>query len=136
MSFAPLPEHARPQELARYCGVSLRTARRWKALGHMPRWAAVGFALLRDGDLGVISPEWRGWLIRRGELISPENWCFSPGEVVAIPSLYGLIRALERDLRRPGPALVAEPRRIADAKAGPRALAPEGPKVAAPGGPD
>ena len=71
------------------CGVSRRTLKRWKRTGHVPRWAQILIRLL-DGELDAIDPAFSGWIIRRGELVSPENWCFTPGEVRSIPLLQTL----------------------------------------------
>lgn len=35
------------------------------------------------GDLGVFDPEWRGWIIRRGQLVSPEGWEIRVSDVLA-----------------------------------------------------
>ena len=94
-----------PATLAAYCGASIRTAERWRARGKMPAGLAVAVALLHDGDLGVFSAAWRGWKLVRGELVSPENWCFRPGEVAAIPIVSQQMRLYQR--------LAAEPAQFA-----------------------
>lgn len=91
--------------LAETCGVSTRTAERWRARGKMPAALALAVALLQDGDLGVFSAAWRGWKLVRGELVSPENWCFRPGEVAAIPIVSQQLRLYQR--------LAAEPAQFA-----------------------
>lgn len=91
----------RAEELALLTGMSLRTARRWKATGRMPASFALGLALLRDGDLGVLDPEWRGWRLIKGQLYTPDNWGFRPGELVAVPILYQLRDELQRKLKQP-----------------------------------
>jgi len=82
--------------LAETCGVSLRTAERWRARGQMPAALALAVALLHDGDLGVFSAAWRGWKLVRDELVSPEHWCFRPGEVAAIPLVSQQLRLYQR----------------------------------------
>lgn len=82
--------------LAATCGVSLRTAERWRARGTMPAALALAVALLQDGDLGVFSAAWRGWKLVRDELVSPENWTFRPGEVAAIPLMSQQVRLYQR----------------------------------------
>lgn len=67
----------------------------------MPAGYALALALLRDGDLGVISSEWRGWRLIKGELFSPDNWGFRPGEIAAVPILYQLQAELKKQLRTP-----------------------------------
>jgi hypothetical protein len=40
--------------------------------------------MLLRGDLGCLDPAWRGWIVRGGQLISPENWVATPGDVLSI----------------------------------------------------
>lgn len=88
-----------PRDLARLAGVSLRTARRWRATGHIPRPARVLIAVkLGWLELGVLSPAWSGWYLRRGELVSPDGWTFSAGELLALPFRYQQLRHAEREL--------------------------------------
>ncbi len=70
-------------------GVSRITLQRWKRTRRLPRWAAILIRLL-DGELEAIDPAFAGWIIRRGQLVSPENWCFTPGEIRSIPILHTL----------------------------------------------
>ncbi len=74
------------------CGVSRRTLERWKRSRRVPRWAVILIRLL-DGELEAIDPAFAGWIIRRGELVSPENWCFTPGEIRSIPLLHSALAA-------------------------------------------
>lgn len=74
------------------CGVSRRTLERWKRSRRLPRWAVILIRLL-DGELDAIDPAFAGWIIRRGELVSPENWCFTPGEIRSIPLLHSALAA-------------------------------------------
>lgn len=101
MKLAPYPEGRHPSSIARACGVTVRTAWRWKRAGHMPAAYALGLQLLEDGDLGALSPAWRGWVLRRDEIISPDNWRFRPGEIQALPLKVQLIGELKRQLARP-----------------------------------
>lgn len=72
----------RVNEIAQRCGVSLKTARRWKAGQIVPPPAAI---MLLTRDLGYLHPAWTGWVISlRGELCSPENWVATPGDVLSI----------------------------------------------------
>lgn len=99
MRTAATPPGIRAEELAHVTGTSLRTARRWKASGRMPAGYALALALLRDGDLGALAPEWTGWRLMRGQLYSPDNWGFRPGEIAAVPILYQLQAELKKQLR-------------------------------------
>lgn len=72
---------------------SERTRRRWQKRGIPARARALA------GDLAAIDPAWAGWILRRGELVSPEGLCFRPGEVLSIPLRIQQVRALERDAR-------------------------------------
>lgn len=57
------------------------------------------FAL--EGELGAIAPAFRGWRLdaRHGELVSPEAWRFTPGEICSLPLQFGLVRELQRQVR-------------------------------------
>jgi hypothetical protein len=68
------------KELARICGISERTARRWKNGTVCPPETAL---MILRGDLGVFDPEWRGWLLRSGCLVSPEGWELRMPDVLA-----------------------------------------------------
>src|SRR6478735_924718 len=98
---AKYPADRAPESIARACGVSIRTARRWKASGSMPAIYLLGLQLLEEGDLGALHPAWRGWCLRRDQLFSPENWGFRPGELLAIPLQQQLVGELRRQLAKP-----------------------------------
>jgi len=69
-------------EIARLCGISLKTATRWKRGQVVPPETAL---MVLRRDLGCFHPRWSGWHISgRGELCSPENWIATPGDVLAI----------------------------------------------------
>ena len=87
-----------PAGLSGRVGVSDITLRRWKRSRRLPPWAAILIRLL-DGELDAIDPAWRGWIIRRGELVSPENWCFRPGEVRSIPLMHASLAAYRSPMR-------------------------------------
>jgi hypothetical protein len=72
-------------------GVSAQSLKRWKRTRRVPRWAFILIALLA-GELDQIDRAFTGWLLRNGELISPEGWRFTPGEIRSIPFLYGQVR--------------------------------------------
>lgn len=80
------------EEIARLCGVSVATARRWRRGVTQPSQSA---RMILAADLGCFDPAWRGWTIRRGKLISREGWEATPGEVLAIPLMHGKISAYQ-----------------------------------------
>jgi hypothetical protein len=75
-------------EIARICRVDLATARRWKRGATCPPKTAL---MILAGDLGAFDPEWRGWCLRRGELVSPEGWCITVGDVLSAPLMRAQI---------------------------------------------
>jgi len=68
------------KQIARVARVDPTTARRWRR-GVVP--VPAGILLLLSGDLGCFDPAWSGWILRRGQLISPEGWEATPGQVLA-----------------------------------------------------
>ncbi|HZT04351.1 MAG TPA: DUF3653 domain-containing protein [Steroidobacteraceae bacterium] len=95
-----------PAGYAGRLGVSDTTLRRWKRTRRLPRWAEILITIL-SGDLSPVDPAFAGWHLRRGELVSPEGWCFTAGEIRSIPLLHGQVRewrgralAAERELER------------------------------------
>jgi hypothetical protein len=83
-------------EIARICLVNERTARRWKDGARRPPATSL---MILSADLGVFDPAWRGWVIRRGKLMSPEGWEVTAGEVLATPLMRMQILAYQRDQR-------------------------------------
>lgn len=73
--------HYSINEIARICGVSLKTAQRWKAGQTVPHATAI---MVLRRDLGCFDPAWAGWTIHRNQLCSPENWIATPGDVLSI----------------------------------------------------
>lgn len=86
--------------LARLTWSSLRTVRRWRAAGMMPRWAFNVLTLLLQRPLGMLDEEWDGWHLRTGTIEAPNGWRFTPGELMAIPLRLQQIAALELELAR------------------------------------
>lgn len=85
------------KDIASTCGVDLTTARRWKRRAQCPPpWA---LPLLR-GDLGFFDPAWKGWRLIRGELVSPENWRITLGDVLAQRLVAAQIAAYQSENRR------------------------------------
>lgn len=87
--------------LAQLTGAHPTTARRWKRAARPPSWLARLVRLVVEGDLGEMSAAWRGWKLVSGELVSPEGWTATPGEVRALPLMHGQIAAYQAQLRLP-----------------------------------
>lgn len=90
------------EEIALLCGVSLRTACRWKSGAVTMDTAS---KLILAGDLGCFAPEWSGWVVNGNLLISPEGWKITVNDVLATPLQRGQVamyqienRGLKRDL--------------------------------------
>ncbi len=83
--------------IAEKCNVHPDTARRWKRTGNVPAAAVVAIRALYECDLGALDRAWAGWILRRGELVSPAGDRLTPGMVLA-GKYY---RELERE--RTGP---------------------------------
>jgi len=84
------------KEIARICHVDLTTARRWKRKADCPMMARV----LILGDLGCFDPRWKGWRLYKGNLISPEGWEITKGDVISSPLLRQQLAAFKTELRR------------------------------------
>jgi hypothetical protein len=86
----------RAEDIAERCGVSVSTARRWKAgTSQIPATAA---AILL-GELGAFSGSWRGWLIQGEEIVSPDGWRISRNDALAVPLLHGQIAAMRQRIK-------------------------------------
>lgn len=72
-------------ELVRLTGCHAATARRWRANGSLP--PPVGRLLRILANRLSEAPGWRGWQLINGELVSPENWRYTAGEVLALTFL-------------------------------------------------
>lgn len=89
---------ARPiKEIARICGVSLRTVRRWRDGTRRPPDTAL---MLLSRDLGYLDPHWRGWTIRGEHIVSPEHWRVSRNDALSVPLLHQQISVLKAENRR------------------------------------
>ena len=85
--------------IAEACGVSPKTAMRWKTGQSVPPKTAL---MIIERDLGCFSPAWRGWRIRGEELVSPEGWIITRNDVLATPlmrSQLAIYQAENRALR-------------------------------------
>lgn len=83
-------------EIAQICKVDLTTARRWKRGAKCPPNSAL---MLLSGDLGYLDPRWAGWTIRAGEIISPEGWRATPGDVLSIQLTQAQLSAYRTENR-------------------------------------
>lgn len=87
--------HYNINEIARICGVSLKTVRRWRK-GQVGIPETVIMVLSRD--VGIFHPDWAGWHIsRRGELCSPENWIATPGAVRSLQMMNRTLAVYRRE---------------------------------------
>src|SRR6202453_2838608 len=84
-------------ELARICHVSLKTASRWKDGTTCPPKSAL---LLLAADLGCFDAKWKGWRLYQGNLVSPEGWEITKGDVISSPILRQQLAAFKMELRR------------------------------------
>jgi hypothetical protein len=91
------PTDRTARELARGCGVSIRTARRWVNSGKVP---ALYASALEEGDLGRVSPAWRGFRFLRDQLVTPGGEKLRPGEITSIPLRQQQLRLLELAVAR------------------------------------
>ena len=68
--------------------------------------------MLLSRDLGHFHARWAGWIINQtGELVSPENWIASPGDVLSIQLTQAQLSAYRTENR----ALKAELESVAAA---------------------
>lgn len=97
-----------PAELvANWCGVTVRTAERWKRGERKPSTSAVKlFELHRSRR--VLGCEWDGWSVNGASIFDPEGNETSQAQLRA----YYLVYQLCQELRRHDPAAVAEFERI------------------------
>lgn len=84
-------------ELVKLTGCHAATARRWRAIGSCPPPVGRLLRILANRLLG--SPGWRGWQLIDGELVSPENWRYTAGEVLALTFLRAQLANSETQLR-------------------------------------
>lgn len=87
--------------LAEVTGTHKDTARRWKRAGLVPRHFADLVQLRIHGDLGVLSPAWKGFRLRNDHIWTPEDQPVKFGELRAIPYNRELIRELQHQLEQP-----------------------------------
>ncbi|MFT3905141.1 MAG: DUF3653 domain-containing protein [Steroidobacteraceae bacterium] len=87
--------------LAQLTGVTLRTAQRWKRAGAIPQRYRDSLSLTLEGDLGHLCPQWRGFRLLKGTLMTPEGEALTPGDLRAVPIRKAQVRELERRLSEP-----------------------------------
>ncbi len=92
------------ETLAAATGAHLTTARRWKRLSVLPAWLARFVRVIVEGHLEDIAAAWSGWRIVAGELVSPEGWAVSPGEIRALPFLRQQLTHYRAQARLPAQA--------------------------------
>jgi hypothetical protein len=90
--------------LAKLTGAHITTARRWKRLPALPTWLCRLVRVLVDGELAEIDQAWDGWRIVAGELIAPEGWAFTAGEIRALPFMRQQLAHLQALQRIPAQA--------------------------------
>lgn len=83
------------RHIAAFCGVSLKTAARWKAGQSVPPKTAL---MILERDLGCFGPEWRGWRVSGEDLVSPSGWCVNRNDALIVPLMHGQIAALRAEL--------------------------------------
>jgi Phage protein len=87
-----------PRDLMALCHVDERTVRRWLKRTTCPS-AGTWRLIEASVNLGALDPEWQGWRVVNGQLISPENWMVRPGEVRGIRLAEQRVAALEKRIR-------------------------------------
>ena len=92
-------------EIASICGVSLKTVQRWKSGQTVPPKSAI---LVLARDLGAFDPAWAGWKIIGNQLVSPENWIATPGDVLSIQLTQAQLSAYRTENRALKAALEAK----------------------------
>lgn len=93
-----------------YLRVHRQTLRRWlKGESRVPASALATLRAVAFGQMPGRKREqaWNGWYFSDGKLWSPEDVCFEPGELRAIPYLRGELRALQRQVANLQAALKA-----------------------------
>jgi transcriptional regulator with XRE-family HTH domain len=93
--------HATDAWIMERAGVHRSTVARWRRSQQFPPALERLAALELEGDLALIHSAWHGWRIDRaaGALIAPGGMHLTPGELLALPVRYQLLRELERRLR-------------------------------------
>lgn len=90
-----------PSAAPEYFRVNRTTFMRWQTGQARIPWTAYRCAELDlAGTMPIAAgPDWSGWRFIGGKLVSPENQCFSVGEIRNIPWQYTIEAGLRRELR-------------------------------------
>jgi hypothetical protein len=82
--------------IAELCGVSVATARRWKAgTSQMPSLTAEALAR----GLVYFLRDWPGWKFDGQEIVSPDGWRISRNDALTVPLMHGQIAALRQRVK-------------------------------------
>ena len=92
-------EGVTPGVIAEVCGVTTRTARRWKRGEYPPLSALKIIRLHTTGELGEIDLKWANWRLMDGKLIAPHGEQFGTGDVMSVTFLRQLIASYQTDQR-------------------------------------
>lgn len=100
------------KQLARYCGVTVRTARRWRNNPASVPPPVVRLLAVLMGDLGLIwGDKWKGWrLDTDGDITTPQGEVIYHRNLRALPYILALNAEYEKMLRH-GP-LTQRPRHL------------------------
>jgi hypothetical protein len=95
-SFSEIPVKV----LVAICHIDITTARRWRRGSNLPPLYVLDFVNAKvTGDLGFLDPAWRGWILRKGCLVSPESWEIFMNDVLATPLLRHQLAAYQTENR-------------------------------------
>jgi transcriptional regulator with XRE-family HTH domain len=83
------------KHIAKVCGVSLKTAQRWKAGQSVPPKTAL---MILARDLGCFAAEWHGWTVNGEDLVSPDGWTINRNDALVVPFMHGQISALRQQV--------------------------------------
>lgn len=87
------------ESIADCTGVDISTARRWKSGASKLPDAARKLLEADPSGLYGAGAQWRGWRIVGNEIISPEGWHFSCGEVLSILLMRQQIATKDAEIR-------------------------------------
>ena len=101
--FYGYPDHL----IAQWCGVSVRTAQRWKTGKTKPTRSALRlFGMFRDGR--VLDDQWVGWSTRKGVLTDPDGNSTTQGQLRA----YWIVVQLVAEYARQAPQVAETVRQV------------------------
>lgn len=89
------------EETAALCGVTSRTIRDWdRGARPVPFYAWQILKTLGAGMLPAQHASWKGWRLRGEYLLTPEQLCYTAGEIQAMFLLRQEVQLLKKDLRQ------------------------------------